>query len=171
MISTDAFQAQKEGCMLKTAISVTCSACGSDVTVSLHEATKQELWALRKLIDEELKTRSSTSRPVAEKIEIDWDRTQEFLHWVFEWWTENESDLPEAMPAESFPPMFCKRFFKGKNPAAQFGLWLYHRSKDKAKQAGLYVRQAGWAGDKRTYRIVFELPQSNEETPQEQPAS
>lgn len=144
--------------MLKTTIAVNCSACEAEIPFSLHGATKQELWALRKLIDGELKGRSDTSRPVAEKAEVEWERTQELLHWIYDWWMENQSELPDGLPAESFPPMFCKRYFKGKNPAAQFGLWLYHKSKDHVKQAGLYVRQAGWAGDKRMYRVEFKLP-------------
>jgi len=156
---------------MKTMLCVTCQTCSNDVPFAISSLSLDQLRGLRLLIDDAIKaaTPEKKSTTEAEAVEFEW--RQGILHQLFVWKMEYPGGLPDVLPAESYPPQIYREYFTGKNPSAQFGLWMYHRSKDAFTQPGLYVRHRGWSSNKRLYDIAFLLHPPTARQPQEHSAS
>lgn len=126
-----------------------CHACKENVPLDLKNTKINDLLALKGQIEDELKTRKKASLPASEAQAAKFDADQQVLLELFAWWK------PEYGPlgSDQIPANLYSEHFKGKKPSSQFGVWMYHKSRERFSAPGIYVRHTQWHGDSRLYEL------------------
>lgn len=134
---------------LNISFSFQCKKCNSEVPLALHSLRINELLALRGQLEDEIHSRKKQSLPASEQKAAKFNADQVFLVDLFSWWEPHLGPLT----TEQIPLAVYGHYFTGKKPSSQFGVWMYHKSKERFSEPGLYVRHVAWAGDARVYEV------------------